>query len=546
MTSRDAPTAISAPPIAPAPAAPDPAPAAKSASSLDWIAPLALTPLVLVVSGYHPFAGDAGIYVAGIRHILNPALYPLNAVFVTAFTHLSIFAWFIAALVRLTHLPLAWILLAAHLASIWLYLYACRCLAQSLFPGESLLPAILLAAVCASLPVAGTALVLMDPYVTARSFSTPLSLLALAAEIRLHPSPAEASARTALRIEVILPLAAACLLHPLMGLWTAAFLVLYLAIAVRRTRVALILCTLAVLIAGLIFAAARHTPIAPSYVQAVSLPERSFLFIARWHWYEIAGLVLPLLLFGIAARRLPPHAPARALALTCVVAGTTAIVIAALFVPPGGPYPLAPFQILRIFCPIYASGMVLISGLIVERRESERWARLSRGKVANRALPRLLLMALFAVMFLAQRVTWSGSPQIEWPRAAPRNPYQQAFLWIRTHTPPAAVFAFNPRLVYLPHEDEQGFRAITLRDHLADDKDAGISAVLPHLAVRWAAQRNPELFVDEMSDAERRRTLTPLGATWLLLPPAAATHLPCPYHNSVAHVCRLISETVTP
>jgi hypothetical protein len=80
-------------------------------------------------------------------------------------------------------------------------------------------------------------------------------------------------------------------------------------------------------------------------------------------------------------------------------------------------------------------------------------------------------------MFAAQRLAWSGSNHLEWPGSAAANPYQQAFLWIRDNTPRNAVFAFNPQLVYLPKEDEQGFRAITQRDHLADDKDAGIVAV---------------------------------------------------------------------
>ena len=52
--------------------------------------PLLLTPLVLLVHGYHPFAGDAGIYTAGVRHILQPALYPLNAAFVTPFAQRSV------------------------------------------------------------------------------------------------------------------------------------------------------------------------------------------------------------------------------------------------------------------------------------------------------------------------------------------------------------------------------------------------------------------------------------------------------------------------
>jgi hypothetical protein len=94
-------------------------------------------------------------------------------------------------------------------------------------------------------------------------------------------------------------------------------------------------------------------------------------------------------------------------------------------------------------------------------------------------------------------------------------------------------------LVYLPHEDEQGFRAIAQRDHLADDKDAGIVAVRPQLAGRWALQRNADLNVDRMTDPERVAVLPSLGATWLLLPPKADTAFPCPWSNEVVKICQM-------
>jgi hypothetical protein len=91
----------------------------------------------------------------------------------------------------------------------------------------------------------------------------------------------------------------------------------------------------------------------------------------------------------------------------------------------------------------------------------------------------------------------------------------------------------------LPDEDEQGFRALSERDQLADDKDAGVAAVIPALAPRWAIQRNAEISIDQMSDAERLATLKRLGASWLLLPPSASTALPCPFRNPAIQVCRL-------
>jgi hypothetical protein len=93
--------------------------------------------------------------------------------------------------------------------------------------------------------------------------------------------------------------------------------------------------------------------------------------------------------------------------------------------------------------------------------------------------------------------------------------------------------------VYLPGEDEQGFRAIAERDQLPDDKDAGVVVVAPWLADRWAAQRNAQLNIDRMTDAQRMTALEPPGGSWLLLPPGSTTRFPCPWQNSVVRVCRL-------
>jgi len=119
-------------------------------------------------------------------------------------------------------------------------------------------------------------------------------------------------------------------------------------------------------------------------------------------------------------------------------------VIAAAFVPPAGPYLFVPLQILRSFHLIYALGIVLCGGVL-----TALWSR-------SRIAAICVVVVLFAGTFAAQRLSWTGSSHIEWPVAGPAIPYQQAFLWIRDHTPRNAVFAFNPRLVYVPEEDEAG------------------------------------------------------------------------------------------
>jgi len=481
-----------------------------------WLGPLLLTPVVLLVHGYHPFANDAGIYVTGVLHALDASLYPVNAAFVTAFARHSIFAGLMAGAVRLSHLGLEWILFAAHLASMVLFLTACGQLAVRIFDGQrERWCALLLAAACFTLPVAGTALFVMDPYVTARSFSTPLSLMAVAATLD----------RRWVRTAILLALAA--FLHPLMAAYAVAFVLLQGLIAAGRTRLALGLCGTTMVAAALAFVFAHRVPISIAYRQAVLLPERRFLFLKRWRWYEVLGLALPMGLLALAAKKLGTRTRPGMLCLTCLFFGATSILIAAFFDPVSGPYLLARMQVLRSFHLIYGIGIVLCGGILasaMRRSQLGGWA---------------LVILLFAGMYVSQRLSWPGSQHVEWPGWVGVNPYQQAFLWIRDHTPRGAVFAFNPRLVYMPGEDEQSFRAIAERDHLADDKDAGVVAVAPGLADRWAAQRNAESGVDAMTDTERIAALAPYGVNWLLLGPGARTQFRCPYRSGVAMICEM-------
>ncbi|MBT9331925.1 hypothetical protein [Paracidobacterium acidisoli] len=480
---------------------------------------LPLTVIVLFLSGYHPFADDADIYVAGIRRLLDPTLYPADAAFVLAHTHLSIFAHGMAAFVRLSYIPLPWVLLAAHLASIFLFLLACFQLASRLFatPAQRF-GAVIMAAACFTLPVAGTALVLMDPYVTARSFSTPCGLFAVAACLDC----------AWLRMACFAALAA--LLHPLMAAFLIAFLILQVLVQAGRMSLAAL-----VAIGGVAaFAAAfflalgvsHHAPTSAAWRQATLLPSHTYLLLARWRWYEILGLVLPLLLFAWAAWRFRRSAAIGGLSISCLLTGSASLIVAALFVPASGPYLLAPLQPLRSFHLIYALGVLLLGGAAGWLIPHTRWAALC-----------FLIPAI--ALSLGQHQTYGSSNFVEWPFTAPSSPWQQAFLWIGGHTPHDAVFAFNPRLVYLPGEDAQGFRAITGRDHLADDKDGGVVVVFPHLAARWAQERAAQTGIDLMSDAERLPKLRSHGVTWLLLAPGAVTSFPCPYKNAAVAVCEL-------
>ncbi len=90
----------------------------------------------------------------------------------------------------------------------------------------------------------------------------------------------------------------------------------------------------------------------------------------------------------------------------------------------------------------------------------------------------VLVVPLSLGMYLAQRQLFPASAHIEWPGGAPRNPWAQAFDWIRDNTPTDALFALDPQHMDLPGEDEIGFRARAQRSMLADAvKDKGATTM---------------------------------------------------------------------
>ena len=312
-----------------------------------------------------PFADDAGIYVAGIRKLLNPALFQPDAPFVLANTHLSVFAHLMAEVVRVTHLPLAVVLLATHLASIYVFLLASWSVASRVFPrAAERWFAVAFAAACFTMPAAGTALALMDPYVTSRSFSTPIGLFAVAAVID----------RRWTRAAVFVVLVG--LMHPLMVLFAAAFMLIYAVVDSGHPRMAILLGAAGVVAAGLVALATRHLPVSPAYFEAIHSPARDFLFPARWKWYQDFGLAAPVALFALAASRSDAASRVRKLCLSCVVLGVSSGLAAFLFVHPSGPYLLARVQILRSFHILYLLGVLLLGGWlgrVLWYRRSTRW-----------------------------------------------------------------------------------------------------------------------------------------------------------------------------
>ena len=140
----------------------------------------ALTLLALAVHGYHPYAEDGGLYMAEVKRQLDPSLYPHGTEFVAGHLRFSFFGSLTVGLVRWSRMTLGTVLLLLYVAGLWTTLLAAWLLAARCYAARvARVGAVTLLATWITLPVAGTSLLLMDPYVTARSLSTPCVLFAL-------------------------------------------------------------------------------------------------------------------------------------------------------------------------------------------------------------------------------------------------------------------------------------------------------------------------------------------------------------------------------
>jgi hypothetical protein len=94
---------------------------------------LALTLLAIAIDGYHPYSEDAGIYVASLKQLAWPAMYPASGAFIAPYVRLSLFSHFGAWLLRMLHLPLEAVLFQIHLATLFLLLYGSYAIARRCF-----------------------------------------------------------------------------------------------------------------------------------------------------------------------------------------------------------------------------------------------------------------------------------------------------------------------------------------------------------------------------------------------------------------------------
>ncbi len=482
-----------------------------------------LSAFALAVQGFHPYAEDGGLYVAGIKMRLDPSLYSAQPDFVLAHLRFSPFAGAVAAIVRLSHLPLPWVLLLLCCASVWMTLYAAwmiasRCTSNS----AGRCGAVALLACWLTMPIAGTSLMLMDPHATARSISTPLALLAVAWAM----DAARGIRRGGLWCGIALTLA---VVHPLMAGYALATVIVLLVVASKRAAVRRsgpwVLGALALAAAGAVQAFAPAE--SPAYVRAAMT--RYYWFPLQWHSYELFGLAAPLVLLFLLGR---PAASSgwHTLARMAVVLGGIALAVAILFARAGlATHLVARLQPLRCFQMVYEVLFLLLGAWL-----GERWLR---GYAARWAV----MLAVFGgTMFLAQRATYPDSQHFEWPGQTPRNQWAQAFLWVREHTTKDALFALDANYITRPGEDAQGFRGIAERAALPDySKDGGEASITPELADPWADGQTAQRDLSRANDAARFAALKSLGVSWVVLERGGQTAWECPYRNPAVQVCRV-------
>jgi len=317
---------------------------------------LLLTWGALLVHGYHPYAEDAEIYLPGVERILQPELFPGDARLFDAYVRSSLFAHLIAGSVRFTHFSLETTLFLWHLLSLFLLLLGCRKLCEQCFVSEaarwcgvSTIAALL------TLPVAGTALYLMDQYLNPRNLAAFAGIFTTTSSLRNHYWSSGCWILFAVT------------LHPLMG----AF-VLFLAVLLWGVRFKRIL--LGALLLPMSFLAARHSP---AYIEAARL--HSFHYLFKWRWYEWAGIIAPLgilWLLAVISRKQNKNKIQR-VCRALILYGLLCFAAAILFSLPGDYSPLARFQPLRSLHLLYLLLFLFLGGFCGEfllQHKLWRWA----------------------------------------------------------------------------------------------------------------------------------------------------------------------------
>jgi hypothetical protein len=479
---------------------------------------LGLTAAAVVIHGYHLGVEDSEIYVPAAKKLLHPDLYPYATEFFLSHGRLSLFSPLLAWTARLTHLSMDSTIALWYVVSLFVTLAACWQLASVCFtsPRARWCSLFTMTAVL-TMPATNTGLLLMDPYLTARSFSTPLTLIALACFLQRRYMLA---GLTVLVTAAFHSQMAACLFLLLAILWVAQ----RSARTVRQPA--------RVLAAGALFFPPDFglTPAPEPYREA--LYARDFFFLSNWTWYHWLGLLAPLgFLLWFSRGRLRGVTPAFArLSFALIPFGLISIAIGLIFSSTHALDMFARLQPMRCFHLVTLIFVLLLGGVLGEyAARNRRWA------IAAISVP------LALGMFLVARATYPDSPHVELPWLhSSSNAWIDTLLWVRRNTPRDAVFAVDSHYFKDRGVDVHGFRAISERSELADYfKDGGVAAMFPRLAVEWKQMSSATYGLDHFSAHDFDALARQYPVSWAVIHGPAPATMSCPYQQRGYSVCRI-------
>jgi hypothetical protein len=494
-------------------------------SKRDYLFLAGLTLVAILVQGYHFGTEDQAIYLPAIRKLLDPSLYPHDSELFLPQTSATLFGNLVAFMVRHTHLSCATVLFILQVSSIYLVLLGCLLLTRRLFHDSSAHWAgTCLVAALLTIPVAGTALYLVDEYTHPSTLATFALLFALLAvfpgEIPGKPVDRDCLQPSSL-FWMIFWLAAAALVHIQMAFYGALLLAFLLLRLPRRTQ--------PLKFAAILPLRSLWEPASAAWRKAARTRTEHYLF--TWQWYELLGVVAPLAILEGYARLALRHQLPR-LAYLCrrlALYGLFGLTVGMILTVPARFERLTPYQPMRTFHILYVLFFLITGALIgkwVLRNSLWRWL--------------VLFVPLCCGMFYAQRQLYPGSPHIEWPGAWNPNPWVEAFLWVRHNTPQDAYFALNPRFMKLPGEDYHGFRALAERSRMADYvKDPAVVTLFPNVGDEWLKQVTALQGWKQFTAKDFVRLKQQFGVGWVVLEQPGVPGLDCPYQNSRVRVCRI-------
>ncbi len=477
----------------------------------------ALTLVGLLVAGYHPTAEDGGVYMAAIEHDLNPALFHADSQFLTVKLEATEYDKCIAAVVRLTHLPLAQLLFGLHLLTIFAFLAACYRIVCNCFQQEfARWSGVTLVALFFTLPITATGIYIVDQNLVPRTIASAMVLFAV--DFALRRRMGWAGVFLLLTIPV----------HPVIAAFGIS-LCFFLLMPWRKPASGLIGMASLFPIGWLL----HYSPTPAALHDAISM--HHYCSLAEWTWYEWLGVIAPigLLLWyrHLARQENPENANVQRLATRTAIYSAFQLAVAMVVMLPPSLERLRPTEPMRYLQLHYVVAILLGGCFLGERllqRKLWRWAA--------------VFIPVALGMFLAQRALYPATPHLELPGMRSTNPWVQTFEWVRANTPPDAYFALGPEYLHQDGEDGQGFRAIAERSALAEQfKDSGMAVTSPLLAERWerevAAQNTVQGGWQHVTAEDLRALKAQYGVDWAIVENPVA--LPCPYHSGKLAVCQI-------